>query len=39
MSLPTLNFLTNDGAFTDYRPAVNATGDTVVFERTPPAAA
>ena len=35
MTLPTLNFLTSDSGFWDYRPAVNATGDTVVFERTP----
>jgi len=35
MSLPTLNFLTSDSGFSDYRPAVNAAGDAVVFERTP----
>jgi Tol biopolymer transport system component len=34
-NLPTLNFLTSDASFTDYRPTMNATGDTVIFERTP----
>jgi hypothetical protein len=35
MTLPTLNFLTSDSGSWDYRPAVNAVGDAVVFERTP----
>lgn len=30
-----LNFITSDPAFNDYRPAVDATGNKVVFERTP----
>jgi Tol biopolymer transport system component len=33
--LPTLNFLTSDPNYTDYRPAVNSAGNTVVFERRP----
>ncbi len=33
-SLPSPNFLTSDANFTDYRPAVNASGDAVIFERT-----
>jgi len=34
-SLPLLHYLTSDANFTDYRPAVNADGDAVIFERTP----
>lgn len=34
-SLPTLNFLTSSTYFTDYRPAIDSTGDVVIFERTP----
>jgi Tol biopolymer transport system component len=34
-TLPQLNFLTNSSSDTDYRPAVNSTGNVVVFERTP----
>src|SRR4051794_15701360 len=34
-TLPPLNFLTNDPGYIDYRPAINAAGDLVVFERTP----
>ena len=34
-TLPPLNFLTRNPGYIDYRPAVNATGDLVVFERTP----
>ena len=33
-SLPLPHFLTSDANFTDYRPAVNASGDAVIFERT-----
>ncbi len=36
-SWPVLNFLTCDEDATDYRPAINSTGDVVVFERTPAA--
>jgi hypothetical protein len=32
---PALAFLTSDPTMSDYRPAVNKAGDTVVFERTP----
>ena len=35
MTWPTPIFLTSDASYVDYRPAVNAAGDTVVFERTP----
>ena len=34
-TLPTLNFLTTAGAYTDYRPAIDSAGTLVVFERTP----
>ena len=34
-SLPALNWLTQDSNYVDYRPVVNAAGDTVIFERTP----
>ena len=34
-SWPKLNFLTCDEYATDYRPAINSTGDAVIFERTP----
>jgi hypothetical protein len=34
-SLPKLNFLTNIGDYTDYRPAVGPGGNAVIFERTP----
>ena len=34
-SLPALNYLTSDAGYIDYRPVVNAAGDTVIFERTP----
>jgi hypothetical protein len=34
-SLPTLNWLTQDTSYVDYRPVVNSTGDAVIFERTP----
>lgn len=33
--LPTLNFITKDRQFSDYRPASDPTGQAVVFERTP----
>jgi hypothetical protein len=33
-ALPTLNFLTRDPHYFDYRPAINATGDFVLFEHT-----
>jgi hypothetical protein len=33
--LPELNFLTSLGAYSDYRPAIGARGDVVIFERTP----
>jgi len=32
---PALTFITCDPAFTDYRPAIDATGTIVLFERTP----
>ena len=32
---PTITWITKDAAYTDYRPAVDATGQLVVFERTP----
>ncbi len=32
---PPITFITRDPKFTDYRPAVDATGQQVVFERTP----
>lgn len=32
---PKLNFVTQDPAYSDYRPAVDATGQRVLFERTP----
>jgi Tol biopolymer transport system component len=34
-SLPALTWLTQDSNYVDYRPVVNAAGDTVIFERTP----
>jgi WD40 repeat protein len=34
-SLPALNWITQDSDYVDYRPVVNSTGDTVIFERTP----
>ncbi|MFO1323624.1 MAG: hypothetical protein U1F15_06130 [Burkholderiales bacterium] len=33
--LPALDFITRDPKFTDYRPAVDATGTLCIFERTP----
>jgi Tol biopolymer transport system component len=33
-SLPELRFLTSDPEYTDYRPTMDATGKTVIFERT-----
>lgn len=33
-ALPPLHFLTDNPDFADYRPAINATGDIVIFERT-----
>lgn len=35
MALPNLNYLTSSSSYDDYRPTVNPTGDTVIFERTP----
>ena len=35
MTLPPLNYLTNDSSFVDYRPAIDPTGNSVIFERTP----
>jgi len=34
-TLPPLNFLTRSSGYIDYRPAIDATGTLVVFERTP----
>ena len=35
VSFPPITFITHDPHFTDYRPAIDATGQVVVFERTP----
>lgn len=34
-TLPKLNYLTNSSSFVDYRPAIDPTGNSVIFERTP----
>jgi Tol biopolymer transport system component len=34
-TFPTLNYLTTSSSYDDYRPTMNPTGDTVIFERTP----
>jgi Tol biopolymer transport system component len=35
MTLPPLYYLTHDSSFVDYRPAIDPTGNSVIFERTP----
>lgn len=35
MAHPSLTYLTTSSSFNDYRPTMNAAGDTVIFERTP----
>lgn len=35
MTLPTPVYLTDSSSFTDYRPAIDVTGNSVIFERTP----
>lgn len=35
MAYPNLNYLTTSSSYNDYRPTMNPTGDTVIFERTP----
>lgn len=34
---PTLNYITSDSAYSDYRPAIDSAAQQVVFERTPKA--
>lgn len=34
-TFPTLNFITSDPAYSDYRPAIDSAGRRIVFERTP----